>query len=341
MALVTITNYVYTPASKTVAFTGWPSIQLQRIVSIKNLTRDTWVFKPTDTTNYGGSVATNVLTYTTLDAGLAAAAAADALLIVYDAPVELSIACAPTTVAGNNLLLTTAGTGSLDLQAFGMDFRSISMSIASTFSQSAGQVEFECSEDNVNWSAWHVVDKDYAFMGAVYRSHTPRGAPAAHFESGVPARYVRARISTASSSGLTVTLRLSTKERAQEPGAQRIPQDRITKTTSNAGASAQLVAAPGSATATRLQLYFVGMVWSDGGSATTPWDCWITSGTAAGPGTQKLCCASQALGSGGDKEGDAIYPVQPIPCGVGNGIWSYLNNGTMNLYYTLYTFSAP
>lgn len=342
MALITLplTSYVYVAASNTVTFSSWPSVDLARIVSIKNLTRDAWAFKPTDMTNFGGTVAANVLTFT---ATIAGAANTDVLLIVYDAPESVSYVGAANGSVGNNLLLTSVGAQWIDTQGMGVDFRSISMSISSAGAVSAGQVFFECSEDAVNASKWQVVDKDYAWLGAAYSAYNPRSAAAgfAQFEGRIPARYVRARIGAATTTNLTVSVRLMTKEPSLPQTAQAVPSERLTSNTSNLSLSGQLVGAVGAGTATRLQQYFCGIAWGDGGSGTVAWDCWVGAGTTSSPSNQKFCMMSESVSSGGDREGGFCFPPNPIPCGVANGIQAYLNNGTMNAYYTVYFFSAP
>ena len=81
-----ITAYTFSAAGKTVTFTDYASIALERIIAIKNLTTGGWIYQAVDTVNYGGSVATNVLTFTASNSGMANG---DKLLIKYDPATSL------------------------------------------------------------------------------------------------------------------------------------------------------------------------------------------------------------------------------------------------------------
>lgn len=76
-----ITNYTFNAGTKAITFTDLGSITLERLRVVKNLTTNQWIYKFSDTTLYGGSVATNVLTFTTNNAGMNNT---DKLMIFYD-----------------------------------------------------------------------------------------------------------------------------------------------------------------------------------------------------------------------------------------------------------------
>jgi hypothetical protein len=82
----TILAYTFNAAAKTVTLTGYGSIDLERIHYIKNLTTGQTIFSAVDTLNYGGTVATNVLTFTASNSGMSNS---DDLLIKYDPTLSL------------------------------------------------------------------------------------------------------------------------------------------------------------------------------------------------------------------------------------------------------------
>jgi hypothetical protein len=75
-----ITNYSFNAASKTVTFTEIPTIQLDRILIISNVTDQILIYNFADT-SLGGTVATNVLT---LEYDTTSMSNTDDLLIYYD-----------------------------------------------------------------------------------------------------------------------------------------------------------------------------------------------------------------------------------------------------------------
>lgn len=81
-----ILNYTFNASAKTVTFTDYNPVKLERLVAIKNITTGGWIYQSTDTVNYGGTVATNVLTFTASNAGMNNT---DILLIRYDPATSL------------------------------------------------------------------------------------------------------------------------------------------------------------------------------------------------------------------------------------------------------------
>lgn len=78
-----IVNYTFNASAKTITFTDFTAIQIERIIYIKNLTvsGDLVIYDPTNTTSFPGTVATNVLTFTAANAGMQNT---DKLFIIYD-----------------------------------------------------------------------------------------------------------------------------------------------------------------------------------------------------------------------------------------------------------------
>jgi len=77
----TITNYSFNASAKTITFSDYSAIAIERILAVKNITTNAWIYKATDTSSYGGAVATNVLTFTASNAGMNNT---DKLFIQYD-----------------------------------------------------------------------------------------------------------------------------------------------------------------------------------------------------------------------------------------------------------------
>lgn len=80
-----ITNYTFNAASKQITFSDYGSIAIERVLLIRNLVTGTYIYKATDLA-FGGTVATNILTFTASNSGMSNG---DALLIRYDPAISL------------------------------------------------------------------------------------------------------------------------------------------------------------------------------------------------------------------------------------------------------------
>ncbi len=102
------------------------------------------------------------------------------------------------SVLGNNILLETAGTGSIDtLTTNGVSYRAFYAQITGSAGISAGQVIFEGSNNNINFVPllWH---DDAVITGVNINTAQSIAANANRFFAGkIPYRYLRCRISTA------------------------------------------------------------------------------------------------------------------------------------------------
>lgn len=79
--ITTIINYVHDPIDKIITLSDFSSITLEQFIAIRNLTRDVYIYKLTDTTNFGGSVFGNSITYTVNSESFSSD---DIILIQYD-----------------------------------------------------------------------------------------------------------------------------------------------------------------------------------------------------------------------------------------------------------------
>jgi hypothetical protein len=100
---------------------------------------------------------------------------------------------AAQTVSGNNILLTAAGTTSIDTQAVGA--RSISIQIVPTGTVSSGVVTFEGSHDNTTFVALPLYDTASLTANPV-TTVSPATGVSRYFSGNTAYRYIRARIST-------------------------------------------------------------------------------------------------------------------------------------------------
>lgn len=91
-----ILNYSFNASAKTITFSDYANIQVERIVLVKNLTTNQWIYKITDTAAFGGTVGTNILTFTATNAGMNNT---DKLAIRYDAPTSFDTQT--VTISGN------------------------------------------------------------------------------------------------------------------------------------------------------------------------------------------------------------------------------------------------
>lgn len=117
-----------------------------------------------------------------------------------------------TLTAGNNLFLTTAGTGSTD--ALGYKTGSVQIVSAAT----SGTFFFEQSNDNVNFQPLPVFRTDSSSPNAIVTAITPT-ASSFIYHFPIKARYIRCRIATVLNTNIQAFLRLS-----QESWAPIVPQ---------------------------------------------------------------------------------------------------------------------
>lgn len=92
-----ITNVAFNKTAKTVTFSGFTSIAIERILAVINVTRNVILYNPVDPLR-GGTVATNVLTLT-FNTDTGDFNNADKLMVVYDLPDQLNrhVAASGTT----------------------------------------------------------------------------------------------------------------------------------------------------------------------------------------------------------------------------------------------------
>lgn len=104
------------------------------------------------------------------------------------------------SAAGNNILLTAAGTGAIDTMAYNPTLRSFSTQIIGSAGISAGAVTFEESNDGVNYLTVPVYNDSNT--SPALQSTLNVAASSNNFWSGrITRRYCRARISTAFTGG--------------------------------------------------------------------------------------------------------------------------------------------
>lgn len=100
-----ISNYTFNAAARTVTFTNYATISLQRLYLVTNVTQNKILYNFADVTR-GGTVATNVLT---LNASTAGMANGDVLMIIYDSRIgetEFTTGLATeSTLVGVNTLI--------------------------------------------------------------------------------------------------------------------------------------------------------------------------------------------------------------------------------------------
>ncbi len=115
---------------------------------------------------------------------------------------EIYIIGQATLTAGNNLFLSSAGTGSSDAQGF----KSGSVQILS--SASTGTMIFEHSNDNINWQLMPVFRTDSGSPNAIVSAVTA-SVSSFFYHFPIKARYIRCRIGTALNATNQAYLRLS------------------------------------------------------------------------------------------------------------------------------------
>lgn len=112
-----------------------------------------------------------------------------------------------TAVINTNLLLAVTGTTSTDLQGY----RSISFQIVTAASTTAVVVDFEGSDDNVNFIAMGMYDKTTATAGPV-STFTTAASTVRYFEGPVYLRYFRVRLVSAITAGTVQAFSIARKE---------------------------------------------------------------------------------------------------------------------------------
>jgi hypothetical protein len=115
---------------------------------------------------------------------------------------EIYITGQATLTAGNNIFLSSAGTGSSDAQGF----KSGSVQILS--SASSGTIIFEHSNDNLNWQFMPVFRADSGSPNAIVSAVTS-SVSSFFYHFPIKARYIRCRIGTVLNATNQAYLRLS------------------------------------------------------------------------------------------------------------------------------------
>lgn len=112
---IKIQNYTFDKTAKTVTFTDYVTIRLDAVLAVLNTTSNVFIYNPA-VSGLGGTVATNVLTFT-FDSS--AMANTDKLLIYYDDGVTTATLAAGSALVGKVTNDTTTG-------AFAPSSRSVS-----------------------------------------------------------------------------------------------------------------------------------------------------------------------------------------------------------------------
>jgi hypothetical protein len=182
---ISIDNYTFDKTAKTVTFTDYVSIRLDRILLIVNVTDDIIIYNFADP-SLGGSVASNVLTLTY---DTSAMDNTDKLLIKYDSTTPSIATMQNAAVAsGNGTKLPVAG------------YATAVLNIVSSPAMSGGTtVNFEASVDDTTWVA--ITATQIGVTGSLATSTTADGdfrISCAGYKS------LRARISGYSAGTVTV-----------------------------------------------------------------------------------------------------------------------------------------
>jgi hypothetical protein len=246
---------------------------------------------------------------------------------------NLYVTGAPTLALGNNLLQTTAGTGAIDLSllgGFGTSYRSATISF-STFA--SGQVTFEGSNNNVDFFAIYGTDTGFEWTNLVYASFTNPNT-AKSFTIPLKFRYIRARVSVALSAAVTASIVYSTAPYVQ-PLIGQFPSANFMIISSMAGLSGNIAVV--SAPTAPFRNYFCGLSYADGGAGGNIADVWFLD-SASGPGGNLFAAYSRSTST---VESLSFTPSSPMAGTVGNPIFHYLNNGTVNSWGSIKYFVAP
>lgn len=125
------------------------------------------------------------------------------------------------TAASNNILLTAAGTTSVDTQAVGA--RSISIQIVPTGTVSSGVVSFEGSHDNITFVALPLYDTASLTANPV-TTVSPLTGISRYFTGNTVYRYIRARISTVIGGGGSIQAFYTLSQYPYTPGLLTVTQ---------------------------------------------------------------------------------------------------------------------
>jgi hypothetical protein len=246
---------------------------------------------------------------------------------------NLYVTGAPTLALGNNLLLTTAGTGAIDLSllgGFGTSYRSATISF-STFA--AGQVTFEGSNNNVDFFAIFGTDTAFEWTNLVYASFlNPNTAKS--FTIPLKFRYIRARVSLVLSAAVTATIVYSTAPYVQ-PLIGQFPSANFMQIGTMSGIAGNLVVVP--APAAPFKNYFCGLHYADGSAGGNVADVWFLD-SASGPGGNLFANYSRFTTT---SESFNFTPSSPMMGSIGSPILHYLNNGVVNSWGSIKYFVAP
>ncbi len=185
MAKHSIARYTFNAAAKTITFTDFAAIVLDRIYMVIDVTNNTIIYNPLYSTK-GGTVATNVLTLT-FDTSVGGYANGDALLIIYDNEAQGTLQNA-VSATGNGTVLNTAG------------MASVVFTVSGTF---VATVDFEGTEDGTNWSSLSTSKLGAGIVGV---NTTAVGTYRASCNS---LAQVRARVTWTSGTSVTVTAHAS------------------------------------------------------------------------------------------------------------------------------------
>lgn len=193
-----ITNYTFNASTKTVTFADFTAISIERVVAVKNITINLWIYKPTDTTNFPATAATNVLSFTASNAGMSNS---DKLFIVYDNPATI---IQPAVIMQNAVSGNANGT---TLPVTGMPVALLNI-VSSTPMSGGTTVNFEASVDDTTWVsiAAHAIGTNGSLVTTTTADGDFRIATAGY-------KSIRARIS-AFSAGVTTIKGYTTNESA-------------------------------------------------------------------------------------------------------------------------------
>jgi hypothetical protein len=245
-----ISAYTFNASAKTVTLGGITTVELKRLVSIINMTRGVVYFRSGDTALIP-AIATNVITLNT-SVSTTGHADADEIHVAYiendtnfgtditgvaqslggnglrgwlSEMVRLLRASDPTDVilptpaaaqsaSGQNILLTTAGSGWLDLGT--ANYQSVMVSLAASVTTGGtGQITCEGTSDPVTGLVYALNRQEgtsYATTALTITNDVIRA-----IEVFTPFRYVRVRISTAPASGTITAFQVLARRKGSVP----------------------------------------------------------------------------------------------------------------------------
>lgn len=251
---------------------------------------------------------------------------------------------AATATLNNNVLNTTAGAGAIDTMAlpYGGYFKTLQVQLTCSAILTAGQVFFEGSNDNVNFSSIYATEMAYEWTGLTYDTavypFAGTNAIARTFKFSIDGfRYIRVRISTALVSG-TITANSMYSQVPFQPTKGIIVANRLQNASlSGINAASTVVNGAGN----NLRIYFVKATIADGGASANKdvWVAYCASGTNTTPTPSDIKFGSFSSSTTSPESGDVTVPY-PLPAPVNTGIGLYLNAGT-NIWTTIWYFIAP